>query len=443
MVEAIKEDTMTFDIERLEKIPINQIAIALGGSYKKDKPGSNQYNIHCCNGAYHKEGDKNPSMTIWTDKNICKCHVCDTKGGPINLVKSMLKIDFKEACKWLHETFSIPYMDGATSNYTPKPTPKPKLRKIEYLRFNKSKKFSKIILRDWFEKYNTLSKEQKLKMVYSYIYRYSLLCDREKLISYYASRKISNKHLNKIGFLGEDEIVNLVSELLDYCPIEDLVEFDIINDSKHKFPLSWKQLKNCLVIPSFSIYTDLIEGFMLRPIDDSNSWFKAKEKRVCKSEIIKPLAFGFGYKILSSDCDIYITEGHIDALSLPEDYCFIAAPGVNALEHEQLGLLKDKNIKLVFDQDEAGLRSAWGYYEVSFLNQKLLILKNQEEDLKGMKNIFKVQNIEFSMFEHKGLKDKLIEAGAKSVDIICWDKSLGKDINELLQNGANIEKIIG
>jgi DNA primase len=434
---------MTFNVDKLDQIPINEIVETLGGSYKMDKgPGSKSYNMRCCNGAYHKDGDKKPSLTIWTNKNYCQCHVCGIKGHPINLTMMMLNADFKEACKWLHETFSIPYKDGSKSNYIPKTIKKPKIKEIEYDRFNKSQKFSKILLRDWFEKYSTLSREQKLKMVYSYIYRYSLLCDRKKLNDYYASRKISNKHLEKIGFLDEKEIPNLISELLSYYPIEDLVEFDIINDSKHKFPLSWKQLKNCLVIPSFSIYTDLIEGFMLRPIDNSNGWFKAKEKRVSKSEIIKPLAFGFGYKILSSDCDIYITEGHIDALSLPEEYCFIAAPGVNALEHKQLGLLRGKNIKLVFDQDEAGLRSAWGYYEVSFLNQKLLILKNQKEDLEGMKNIFKIQNIEFSIFEHKGLKDKLLEAGAKSVNVICWDKNLGKDINELLKRGHDVQKII-
>ena len=232
------------------------------------------------------------------------------------------------------------------------------------------------------------------------MYRFSLTTDRKKLLNYYQKRGLqSNPHLSKIGFLSEEDIEIVVKKLMKIFQIEDLIQFGVINDTKHKYPLSWKSVKNVAVVPSFSIYTDLVEGMMLRPIDDSNKWFKGKESRLSTPSILKPLPFGFGYKILHRDCDIYITEGHIDALSLPSDYCFIASPGVHAFEKEQLGLLQGRDIKLVFDQDEAGLKAVFGYEH------------------------------------HEGFKDQLLKAGVKSVEVITWDQKLGKDVNDLLLNG--------
>ena len=429
---------MTFDIEKLEKIPIDEVIKALGGDCKKHSHGK-QFNMMCCNKAFHQHGDKKPSLTVWVDKNICKCHVCGIKGNPISVAKGMLG-DFKEACKWLHETFSIPYANG----YTPK-TVAPKIVKsapkpIEYLRFDKTKKFTKVKIGDWIDKYKELSKVQRLKMVYTFIYRFSLSTDRSKLLEYYKGRKIDkNPHLFKIGYLSVEDITLLLNKLSIF-PTEDLIEFGIINDAKHKFPLSWKSPKNVAVVPSFGIYNDLIEGMMLRPIDNTNKWFQGKESRLSIPNILKSLPFGFGYKILQNICDIYITEGHIDALSLPDNYCFIASPGVNALEEEQLGLLQGKSVKLVFDQDEAGLKNALGYFEVSFLDQRMTILKSQKDDLEGMKNILKSQGIDIKVAEYTGLKDRLLKSSAKSVEVIRWNKDLGKDVNELLVNG-NLSKV--
>lgn len=385
---------MQYDIAQLELLPIQEVIIALGGGYQKDsEPSSKQYNMHCCNGSFHKEGDKKPSLTIWKEKNICKCHVCGIGGSSISVAKIFLG-DFKKACEWLHDTFSVPYIEGVHSKPIKFEKPIKVQKEIEYMHFDKSHVFKKIVLNDWIGKYQNLSKVQRLKMVYSYIYRYALTTDRKLLIAYYQGRGISNNpHLDKIGFLSHEDIKTLTGQLNKNFPLEDLIEFGIINDAAHKFPFQWKQLKNTLLIPAFDIYTDLIEGFMLRPIDKSNSWFKGKEKRLSIPHILKPLPFGMGYKMLSATCDIYITEGHVDAFSLPHELCFVAVPGVQAFEIEQLGLLRGRNIKLCFDQDEAG----------------------QEAGIELQKN--------------------LLKAGVNSVEILSWDKKLGKDLNDLLVNG--------
>jgi len=278
-------------------------------------------------------------------------------------------------------------------------------------------------------------------MVYTYLYRFSLSVDREKLNNYYYSRGIVNNiHLDKIGFLSQEDISVIVSKLCEIFPIEDLVEFGVINSSDHKFPLKWKNPINVSLVPAFDIYTDLVEGFMLRPVDKSNSWFKGKESRLSVPSILKPLPFGIGFRILSADCDIYITEGHIDALSLPNNKYFIAAPGVQSFEKEQLGLLKGRNIKLVFDQDESGQKVAWGYSEISFLGKSIAVLNSDKDNLEGMLNIFQSQGIEYTCRKVDGFKNQLLKAGVASVEVITWDKNLGGDINELLIN-ENLVKI--
>jgi len=435
-----------FDIEALNEIPIQRVIEALGGRFPKDRePSVSQYNMHCCNSGFHNNYDNKPSMTVWKEINSCICHVCGTKGKPVSIATAMLG-DFKEACTWLHDTFNIPYKNGyLNNNYYRKPKVFKKAvvdSSPKYLSFEPKKRFKHIEIKEYVGKYEELGKKQRLKLLYTFIYRYSLTTKRDKLLDYYKKRGIKkNPHLDKIGFLSKKDVDSLMKKLLKVFPAEDLVEFGVINDTEHKsHPLEWKNLINIAVIPSFDIYTDLVEGFMLRPVDDSNAWFKGKEKRLSVPSIAKPLPFGIGFRLLSKKCDIYITEGHIDALSLPSSYCFIAAPGVNTFEDEQLGLLKGRNIKLVFDQDEAGQKAAWGYFEVSFLDQKMTILKSQKDDLEGMKRIFESQGIDIQIREHEGFRDKLLKAGAKSVEVVSWDSELGKDVNELLLN-KHLDKV--
>ena len=430
---------MKYDIERLEAIPIDDVIVALGGNYKNDRKASNrQFNMHCCNATFHSQDDKKPSLTIWKEKNICKCNVCNIKGNPIAVAKAMHGDSFKEGCEWLHDVFNIPPLEGELKKtHTPKVKKTKPLKKIY---FNRNKPYHVIKTIDkYIPLYSSLSKTQKLKLVYTYVYRFSRLTNRERLNQYYHNRGIiNNPHLNKIGYLSTEDIITLVKKISKEFPLDDLVEFGILNDVTHKFPLQWKQVKNCLLIPSFDIYSNLIEGFMLRPIDNTNKWFSGKESRLSVPSILKPMPFGVGYKVLSRDCDIYITEGHIDALSLPHDFCFIAAPGVQSFEREQLSILRNRNIKIVFDQDNAGQRAAWGYTEVSIVNtnKHFVILNNKKQNLNARIKSLRSQNIEVITREIKGFRDVLLDAGVASVEVITWDKQYGKDVNDLLVNNT-------
>ena len=78
-----------FDIQKLQDLPIEQVAGALGLSV-------NHHKALC---PFHD--DKHPSLSFSVRKNRYRCFVCDAHGGVIDLVMRYLNKSFLEACKWL------------------------------------------------------------------------------------------------------------------------------------------------------------------------------------------------------------------------------------------------------------------------------------------------------------------------------------------------------
>ena len=77
------------DIQKLQDLPIEQVAEALGLSVSHHKS--------LC--PFHS--DSHPSLTYHRGKNRYRCFVCDAHGGVIDLVMKYLNKNFIEACKWL------------------------------------------------------------------------------------------------------------------------------------------------------------------------------------------------------------------------------------------------------------------------------------------------------------------------------------------------------
>ena len=83
------------DIEKLQDLPIEQVAGALG--------------LHV---SHHKalcpfHDDSNPSLTFHRGKNRYRCFVCDAHGGVIDLVMHYEHKSFLEACKWLADANNL------------------------------------------------------------------------------------------------------------------------------------------------------------------------------------------------------------------------------------------------------------------------------------------------------------------------------------------------
>ena len=84
-----------FDINKLNELPIEQVAQALGMSVNRHKA--------LC--PFHN--DSNPSLTFHRGKNRYRCFVCDARGGVIDLVMHYEHKSFLEACQWLVDKHSV------------------------------------------------------------------------------------------------------------------------------------------------------------------------------------------------------------------------------------------------------------------------------------------------------------------------------------------------
>jgi len=78
-----------FNIQKLQDLPIEQVAEALGL----------QVSHHKALCPFH--ADKHPSLTFHRGRNRYRCFVCDARGGTIDLVMRYLNKPFLEACRWL------------------------------------------------------------------------------------------------------------------------------------------------------------------------------------------------------------------------------------------------------------------------------------------------------------------------------------------------------
>ena len=78
-----------FDIQKLQDLPVEQVAEALGISVCRHKA--------LC--PFHD--DSHPSLTFSVSRNRYRCYVCDARGGTIDLVMRYLNKSFLDACEWL------------------------------------------------------------------------------------------------------------------------------------------------------------------------------------------------------------------------------------------------------------------------------------------------------------------------------------------------------
>ena len=98
-----------FDIQKLQDLPIEQVAEALGL----------QVSHHKALCPFHQ--DSHPSLTFNVRKNRYRCFVCDAHGGVIDLVMNYLHKDFLSACKWLSEEHDVVITIPQPSSLNSKP----------------------------------------------------------------------------------------------------------------------------------------------------------------------------------------------------------------------------------------------------------------------------------------------------------------------------------
>jgi len=84
-----------FDIQKLQDLPIESVADALGLEVRRHKA--------LC--PFHD--DSHPSLTFSTSRNRYRCYVCGARGGTIDLVMNTQHWPFYDSCKWLADKFDV------------------------------------------------------------------------------------------------------------------------------------------------------------------------------------------------------------------------------------------------------------------------------------------------------------------------------------------------
>lgn len=343
---------------------------------------------------------------------------------------------------------------------------------VKYIEFNEKKEYVNVKISKYLPKYKDMKISQKIKMVFTFIYQYSLETNQDGKFEFYASRGIKkdNLYLTKIGYLTQKDVKELTKVLMDLFPIEDLLEFGVIKTkikddvevlNKYGKPIyRFKQYchEAFCVIPNFDLYSNMITGLKFRNTKLADWQPKSmKEPEMSKRDICYPLPFAFSREmILDKNACIFLVEGHIDGLSLPvtlskagqseinyeqSNTYFIASPGVNGMSEEVLGLLKGKFICLCFDQDDAGRKGAYGSIIITYGDERTTFV-NDLAGKKASEALIKElddNGIPFYKTVLKGMAEKLKNAGAR-VFVKHWDINLGGDVNELLLNG-NLNKV--
>jgi len=112
-VAALADDTIEQIKARLSCIDVAQhLGVRLSA-----RPGkADQRQAHCWNTAGHKNGDRNPSLSLWREG--WKCHGCGEKGDVLKLWERVRRVDFKTA---LDELASLAGVERAGSKGTWRP----------------------------------------------------------------------------------------------------------------------------------------------------------------------------------------------------------------------------------------------------------------------------------------------------------------------------------
>lgn len=144
-------------------------------------------------------------------------------------------------------------------------------------------------------------------------------------------------------------------------------------------------LTNKYIIPLRDEWGNIV-GFLGRAKDGQSPKYKVTKS----SRYFKLSSMLFNYDVAKKYDTIYVTEGVFDALSLIT--CgirnVVAVLGCH-LSNDQERLLKDKNIILAFDQDEAGKNATTRFLEETFIPHKQIkILGKYPEVFKDLSEAY-------------------------------------------------------
>jgi hypothetical protein len=295
--------------------------------------------------------------------------------------------------------------------------------------------------------YRTLSYANRMMLIYTDIFEFAKKQNKMEMMNYFKERKLNMAHseISKLGFIPVVKFSELVDQLKRSFPMEDLVDVNVLNDSEHSKPYSFKlhyiEKGGVIVYPSFHKYkTNLVTGFMFRPTAPKQWMIDShmKEIQMSSNDIFETLPYGLTSEFITATNAIKcVVEGGPDAHCCPEvingkKLLFVATPGVGGIKEAHFGLLKGQTLRLMFDPDNAGQIGMYGSRSIKVgLLEEHKFPRNKKglQEFNALKSKLDADKTEYYELESDGVIQKCIKAGV-NVEVCSWDKDYG-DINDV------------
>ena len=302
-------------VTRLNELSIESVAEKLGIDVKRHK-------AHC-----FMHDDHTPSLKFSTAKNMFFCFVCDKGGGPIQLVMEYEKWNFQEACMWLAREFNIIIPEA--KGYM-KPVKKP-VQKV-YLSKNDGSVYSldeEILL--WLIAKAGLSELAQMFL--------------------FGERHFKKEVVLKLNIKSVTDSKKAKDSLLSTFGEERCLNSGIVR--KGEYGTYFYFYTPCLLFPYYE-QDGKIAGIQSRYLGEKKDaprfqFLAAQKTRVFNLPILNTLKRGD---------KLYISEGITDCLALLSSGLeAVAIPSATIQPLEDLILLKNYDLHMYPDQDEAGQRA--------------------------------------------------------------------------------------
>lgn len=301
-------------IDRLKELNIEEVAEKLGIEVKRHKAICFMHDDH------------EPSLKFSPSKNMFFCFVCDKGGGPIQLVMEHEGWSFQEACLWLAKEFNIIIPDNR-GNLNP-------VKKTAH----------KIYLTQKDEKACALDED-----LFGWLIEKAVLSEVARKFLF-DERHFQKEVIQTLNIKSVTDSKKAKDSLISTFGEERCVKSGIVR--RGEYGTYFYFYTPCLLFPYYEQDGNLM-GIQSRYLGDKKDaprfqFMAAQKTRLFNLPILNSLKRGD---------ELYISEGITDCLAmLSSGLNAVAIPSATILPLEDLILLKNYDLHMYPDQDEAGRR---------------------------------------------------------------------------------------
>lgn len=328
-------------VGRLNELPIENVAEKMRVMVKRHKALCFMHDDHT------------PSLKFTPSKNMYYCFVCDKGGGPIQLVMEHQGWSFQDACLWLAKEFNIIIPEG---NGYVKPV---------------KKAINKVYLTKKDDQIHTFDAE-----VFGWLIENAGLSNEAQKFLF-GERRFKEDIIQSLNIKSVTDSKKVVRELISRFGEERCVRSGLVRRGEYGLYLYF--YTPCLLFPYYE-QDGKLAGVQSRYLGEKKDaprfqFLAAQKTRLFNLPILNTLKRGER---------LYISEGITDCLAmLSAGLKVVAIPSATIQPLEDLILLKNYDLHMYPDQDEAG-RRAFMELRRFFVNQYATL--KAEELPEGMKD---------------------------------------------------------